>query len=147
MPLNPKGTMFPFNGDISGVVAAAGRCWGGLAWLPGPSHAAPSLALFTYPLPRVPSALFMAGQHLVNLIEGFVPSILAHQFGGFSLGVADIVRQPGPGWPLLFQEMRVTSRIINRRTAGVINPGRNLKVLVLGRVSRDESYLVMNLDP
>ena len=29
MPLNPKGTMFPFNGDISGVVAAAGRCWGG----------------------------------------------------------------------------------------------------------------------
>ena len=33
MPLNPKGTMFPFNGDISGVVAAVGRCSGwGLAW-------------------------------------------------------------------------------------------------------------------
>lgn len=59
------------------------------------------------PFPEVPSALFMAGQHLVNLIEGFVPSILAHQFGESpAWELVDIVRQPGPGWPLLFQEVR-----------------------------------------
>lgn len=32
MPLNPSGTMFPFNGDISGVAAAGGRCRLGIAW-------------------------------------------------------------------------------------------------------------------
>ena len=48
--------------------------------------------------PEVPSALFMAGQHLVNLIEGFVPSTLAHQFGeNPAWELADILLQPGPG--------------------------------------------------
>lgn len=48
--------------------------------------------------PEVPSALFMAGQHLVNLIEGFVLSILAYQFGESpAWELADILQQPGPG--------------------------------------------------
>ena len=48
--------------------------------------------------PEVPSALFMAGQHLINLIEGFVPSTLAHQFGESpAWELADILLQPGPG--------------------------------------------------
>ena len=48
--------------------------------------------------PEVPSALFMAGQHLVNLIEGFVLSILAYQFGeSLAWELVDILQQPGPG--------------------------------------------------
>ena len=57
MPLNPNGTMFPFNGDISGVMAAVGRRWGG--GLPG-SCVMCSFVLwpFSHPLPHGSHCLF-----------------------------------------------------------------------------------------
>lgn len=68
MPLNPKGTMFPFNGDISGVVAAAGRCWGG--GLPGSSVAAcSSFSGPSLPLPASPRfPLLCSWQVSISLI-------------------------------------------------------------------------------
>lgn len=73
MPLNPNGMMCPFNGDISGVVAAAGRCSRGAAWLP--HHRAQPLPWpSSRPSPTAPGLCSQAGRHLVNLIEGFVLS-------------------------------------------------------------------------
>lgn len=103
MPLNPKGNMFSFNGDILGMVAAERRCWG--EGLPGSVSCA---ALFSGPSPRPPSSrphsprlpllCSQAGQPLVNLIEGFVLSVLARQLGESpAWELADILRQPGPG--------------------------------------------------
>lgn len=49
MPVNPSGTMFPFNGDTSGVVAAVGRCRGGDSLAP-----VSCAALFSGLLPPLP---------------------------------------------------------------------------------------------
>lgn len=68
MPLNPKGTMFPFNGDISGVVAAVGDAGVGACLVPvscAASFSGPSPA----PFPKASSALFTdRGQINVSLI-------------------------------------------------------------------------------
>lgn len=71
MALNPNGAMFPFNSDISGVMAAVVRCWGG-------GFPVSCAASFSGPSPTPPAWLPLlhsqAGQCLVNLIEGFVLS-------------------------------------------------------------------------
>ena len=96
MPLNPKGTMFPFNGDISGVVAALGDAGVGACWVPV-SCAASISGPSPPPSPRLPLLCSQADQRLVNLTEGFVPSVLAHQLGESpAWELADILMQPGP---------------------------------------------------
>lgn len=93
----------------------------GVKGLPGSglSPSAPSPGPFPPPPPSLRFPPLCSWQSsIVNLIEGFVPSILAHQFGESpAWELADIVRQPGVSWPL-FQEVRGHQpRIINRRTA------------------------------
>lgn len=80
--------MFPFNGDISGVVTAMRRFWRrGPAWL------CIGAALFfgpsSTPVPRAHTALLQAGQCFVNLIEGSVLSVLTLQL---------LEAQPGNWW-------------------------------------------------
>lgn len=80
-PLNPSGTMLSFNGDIFSVVAAVGTCLNG--GLPGSCVVCLPL-LWPFSLPpssRVPLLCSQAGQLLVNVIEGFVSSVLSHQLG------------------------------------------------------------------
>lgn len=87
MPVNPSGMMFPFNGDTSGVMAAVGRCRGGDSG----SCVVCGLVLWPSPTPppRLPLLCSQAGQHLVNLIEGFVPSCLL---------ISSVEAWPGNWW-------------------------------------------------
>lgn len=69
MPVNPSGTMFPFNGDTSGMVAAVGRCGAGGGGGGGGSLApilcvGLVLQLSPTPPPRLPLLCSQAGQRL-----------------------------------------------------------------------------------
>lgn len=127
MPLNPNGMMCPFNGDISGVVAAAGRCSRGAAWLP--HHRAQPLPWpSSRPSPTAPGLCSQAGRHLVNLIEGFVLSTPAHGLRGrVAWELAGILTQAGQ--PDLCSSRKLgfaKHGIINRCTGGVIKLGNKM---------------------